>query len=100
MAAWALEHGLQPCAGWDVRVEGSDSCFGGRVEPLAVTAVTQPAGDRYLVRIGVYASGVGHGSAIDRLNDEIRTRLEPLFEPGRVTVRQVPAPMQVQRING
>jgi hypothetical protein len=100
VAAWALEHGLRPCAEWNVQVDGADSCFGGRIEPMSVTAVTLPQGDRYSVRISVYAVGLGTTGAIKTHDDQLRTRLEAVFEPGQVIARRLPAPMQTRRING
>ncbi|ANH67310.1 hypothetical protein [Mitsuaria sp. 7] len=99
-AAWAVEHGLRPCAEHNLKVDDADSCFGGRIEPISVTAVALPDGDRYSVRISVYAIGLGNLGVIKQPAEQLLKRLESLFEPGQVIVRGLPAPMPTRRING
>jgi hypothetical protein len=48
---------LKPCSEYQVTVEGSDQCFGGRIGETSVTIASYKEASFFIVKIGLYAVG-------------------------------------------
>jgi len=71
--------GLSTCATWKVTVRDADECFGGNLGNNHITVAAMADERRYVIKLGVYSSGIYDADTFAALELRYRTMLQEYF---------------------